>query len=193
MTEELKIKQKRTAIADTAEEKTLPPGSLFLCATPIGNLDDITFRAVRILQEASVIAAEDTRHTQKLLAHLDIHVPLISYHEHNKQKRGPELVERLCRGENIALVSDAGLPAISDPGADLVKLALTAGIRVVPIPGANAALSALVASGLSTDLFTFVGFLPRNRKKRTELLTKLREHPFTLILYEAPHHLLTTL
>lgn len=168
-------------------------GTLYLCATPIGNLEDMTYRGVRVLKEAAVIAAEDTRHTRKLLSHFDIHTPLVSYHEHNKVARGPELVARLLAGEDVAVVSDAGLPGISDPGADLVRLALAAGATVTPVPGANAALAALVASGLNTDMFLFVGFLPRVAKKRRELVSSLAELPYTLIFYESPHRLAATL
>lgn len=169
------------------------PGILYMCATPIGNLEDMTYRAVRILSEVAVIAAEDTRHTRKLLSHFEIHTRLISYHEHNKVERGPEIIERLLAGEDVAIVSDAGLPGISDPGSDLVALAIIAGITVVPLPGANAALSALVASGLDTTLFTFIGFLPKNKKKRRELITSLVTNPYTMIFYESPHHLKVTL
>lgn len=168
-------------------------GTLYLCATPIGNLEDITYRVVRLLREVSLIAAEDTRHTRKLLAHFDIHTPLTAYHEHNKQVKGPELIGRLLAGEDIALVSDAGMPGISDPGADLVRLALAAGVTVVPVPGPNAALTALVASGLDTTTFTFVGFLPKTNKKRREWLAALASLPHTLIFYEAPHRLIATL
>lgn len=164
-------------------------GTLYLCATPIGNLEDMTFRAVRVLREAAAVAAEDTRHTRKLFSHFDIHTPLVSYHEHNKATRGPELVERLLAGEDIAVVSDAGLPGVSDPGADLVRLAVAAGVPVSPVPGANAALSALVASGLDSERFLFVGFLPRAAKKRREFLAALTLLPYTLIFYEAPHRL----
>lgn len=168
-------------------------GILYMCATPIGNLEDMTYRGVRILGEVDVIAAEDTRHTRKLLSHFDIHTRLISYHEHNKVERGPEIIERLLAGEDVALVSDAGLPGISDPGSDLVALAVIAGITVVPLPGANAALSALVASGLDTTLFTFIGFLPKNKKKRRELIASLVENPYTMVFYESPHHIKVTL
>jgi len=172
---------------------TRQAGKLYLCATPIGNLEDITYRAVKVLESVAVIAAEDTRHTRKLLSHYDIHTPLISYHEHNKLQRGPEIIARLQQGEDVAVVSDAGMPGISDPGAHLVQLAVAAGITVVPVPGANAALAALVASGLDTTIFTFVGFLPKTKKKRQELLHSLAPLPHTLVLYEAPHRLLTTL
>ena len=166
---------------------------LYLVATPIGNLDDMTFRAVKVLNEVDFIAAEDTRHTRKLLAHFDIHTPLIRYDENNKDIAGAQIIERLKNGESAACVSDAGLPAISDPGADLVKLAIEANIKVVPIPGANAALSALICSGLDTTSFTFVGFLPKTVKKCREILEYLKSHEETLIFYEAPHHLKTTL
>lgn len=167
-------------------EKT---GTLYLCPTPIGNLEDMTYRAVRILKEVSLIAAEDTRHTRKLLSHFDIHTPLISYHEHNKKQQGPLLVERLLQGESIAVVSDAGMPGISDPGSDLVRLALAADIPVIPLPGANAALTGLIASGLDTTCFSFIGFLPKTGKKRKELLAQLKGQPYTLIFYESPHRL----
>ena len=168
-------------------------GVLYLCATPIGNLEDMTYRAVRVLSEVELIAAEDTRHTRKLLSHFDIHTRLISYHEHNKVARGPEIIEKLVAGQDVAVVSDAGLPGISDPGSDLVALAVNSGIKVVPLPGANAALSALVSSGLDTTLFTFIGFLPVNKKKRRELLTSFSTSPYTLVLYESPHRIKQTL
>jgi 16S rRNA (cytidine1402-2'-O)-methyltransferase len=172
---------------------TEKPGTLYLCATPIGNLEDMTFRAVRVLREVAVVAAEDTRHTRQLLTHFNIHTPLVSYHEHNKVERGPELIQRLLTGEDVAIVSDAGLPGISDPGSDLVRLALAAGITPVPLPGANAALSALICSGLEDTVFTFIGFLPKTKKKRREFLKNLARHPYTLILYEAPHRIRQTL
>lgn len=170
-----------------------PQGILYLCATPIGNLEDITFRAIRVLKEADLIAAEDTRHTRKLLNHFEIHTPSVSYHEHNKLERGPELLNRLLQGQTIALVSDAGMPGISDPGTHLVQLAIEAGVTVVPIPGANAALSALVASGLDTTNFTFVGFLPKTKKKRRDLLEQLVNQPYTMLFYESPHRMKETL
>jgi len=169
------------------------PGTLYLCATPIGNLEDMTYRGVRVLSEVALIAAEDTRHTRKLLSHFDIHTRLISYHEHNKIERGPEIIEKLLAGQDVAIVSDAGLPGISDPGSDLVALAVEAGITVVPLPGANAALSALVCSGLDTSLFTFIGFLPKQKKKRRELIASLVASPYTLIFYESPHQIKKTL
>ena len=168
-------------------------GRLYLSATPIGNLEDMTFRAVRMLGEADLIAAEDTRHTRKLLSHYDIHTPAVSYHEHNKLVRGPELVEKMLAGTTVVCVSDAGLPGISDPGAHLAQLAIEAGIEVSPLPGANAALSALICSGLDTTAFTFYGFLPKSAKKRRELLERIRNSSETLIFYEAPHHLRETL
>ena len=163
-------------------------GILYLCATPIGNLDDITFRAIKVLREVDLIAAEDTRHTRKLLAHFEIHTPLIRYDEFSKS-HGEKILSLLREGKNVACVSDAGLPAISDPGADLVKLAVDAEIKVCPIPGANAALSALICSALDTTKFTFAGFLPKTSKNRREILTELSTHTETLIFYEAPHRL----
>ena len=168
-------------------------GRLYLCATPIGNLADITYRAVETLRTADVIAAEDTRHTRGLLAHYDIHTPMTSYHEHNKEEKGAELIERLRAGETIVCVSDAGLPGIADPGGDLARRAIAEGIPVTPLPGANAALSALICAGLSLEGFTFVGFLPRKEKKRREVLARVAAYPETLIFYEAPHRLRETL
>ena len=163
-------------------------GTLYLCATPIGNLDDMTFRAVKILREVDLIAAEDTRHTRKLLTHFEIHTPLIRYDEFSKN-HGEKILSLLREGKNVACVSDAGLPAISDPGADLVKLAVDAGFKVCPIPGANAALSALICSALDTNKFTFIGFLPKTSKNRREILIELSARTETLIFYEAPHRL----
>ena len=168
-------------------------GMLYLCATPIGNLGDITYRAVEMLRAADVIAAEDTRHTRGLLAHYDIHTPMTSYHEHNKEEKGAELIARMRVGETVVCVSDAGLPGIADPGGDLARRAIDEGIPVTPLPGANAALSALICAGLPLDGFTFVGFLPRKEKKRRELLTRIAVYPETLIFYEAPHRLRETL
>lgn len=169
-------------------------GALYLVATPIGNLEDMTFRAVRMLKEADVIAAEDTRQTRKLLTHFEIGGRLVSYHEHNKHASGPELI-RLMKEEGlkVALVSDAGLPAISDPGEDLVRLAAAEDIPVIPIPGANAALSALISSGLPTAEFRFVGFLPRDKKGLKEALARLSRDPATLLCYESPHRVARTL
>ena len=168
-------------------------GILYLCATPIGNLGDITYRAVEMLRAADVIAAEDTRHTRGLLAHYDIHTPMTSYHEHNKEEKGVELIARMRAGETVVCVSDAGLPGIADPGGDLARRAIAEGIPVTPLPGANAALSALICAGLPLDGFTFVGFLPRKEKKRGELLARIAAYPETLIFYEAPHRLRETL
>lgn len=164
-------------------------GCLYLVATPIGNLEDMTYRGVRILSEADLIAAEDTRNTRKLLSHYDIHTPLTSYHEHNKFTKGPQLIEKLNEGMNIAAVSDAGLPGIADPGTHLVQLAIAENIKVVPVPGANAALSALICSGLDTVKFTFIGFLPKTAKKRRELLMGIKNRTETLVFYETPYHL----
>jgi len=169
-------------------------GSLYLVATPIGNLEDMTFRAVRTLKECDIIAAEDTRQTRKLLSHFEITPSMLfSYHEHNKGASGPELIRYIIEGKNLALVSDAGLPAISDPGAELVQLAIEAGIPVIPIPGANAALSALISSGLPTASFTFAGFLPRERKDIRAVLVSLRSTQGTLLFYESPHRVAKTL
>jgi len=168
-------------------------GILYLCPTPIGNLEDITLRTLRMLKEVDLIAAEDTRVTLKLLNHFEIKTPIISYHEHNKKSRGDKLISLLLEGKNIALVTDAGTPGISDPGEDLVREAVKAGIRVVPLPGASAAICALVASGLSTDRFAFEGFLPKNAKERDRRLSELASESRTLVLYEAPHRIIKTL
>ena len=165
------------------------PGVLYVVATPIGNLEDVTLRALRVLKEADLIAAEDTRHTQKLLSHYDIRTPLTSYHEHNERTKAPALVERLLRGETIALVSDAGTPAISDPGYRLVVAAAAAGLRVTPVPGAAALTAALSAAALPTDRFIFEGFLPEKKKERRERLQALGDEKRTLVFYEAPHRL----
>jgi 16S rRNA (cytidine1402-2'-O)-methyltransferase len=167
-------------------------GTLFLVATPIGNLEDITLRALRILREVSLIAAEDTRHTRKLLTHFEISTPLTSYHEHSGPARTDAVVAALATGD-VALVSDAGTPLLSDPGQALVRAALAAGHAVVPIPGPSAVIAALVASGLATDQFTFLGFLPRKASDRRALLARFAQAPETLILYEAPHRLLACL
>jgi len=168
-------------------------GALYLCATPIGNLEDITVRVLRILKEVSIIAAEDTRHTRKLLSYYDIHTPLTSYHEHNKTEKGPKLISRLYQGQDIALVSDAGTPGISDPGQDLVALAVMEGIRIVPVPGPSAVITALVCSGLPTDKFVFEGFLPRVKKARAVTLEKIVAEDRTVIFYESPHRVVRTL
>ena len=162
---------------------------LYLCATPIGNLEDMTFRAIRILREVDLIAAEDTRRTRKLLTHFEIHTPLIRFDENCSAQVAEKILQRLQAGESVAVVSDAGLPAISDPGADLVRLAIDAGITVCPIPGANAALSALICSGLDTTKFLFAGFAPKTKKNRRDFLEKLSAVDATIIFYEAPHRL----
>ena len=164
-------------------------GILYLCATPIGNLEDMTFRAVKILREVDLIAAEDTRHTRKLLTHFEIHTPLVRYDEFSKVKSGEKILQELLSGKNVACVSDAGLPAISDPGADLARLAIENKIKVCPIPGANAALSALICSGLDTTKFFFAGFLPKSTKGREDFLQSLSARKETLIFYESPHRL----
>jgi 16S rRNA (cytidine1402-2'-O)-methyltransferase len=168
-------------------------GILYLCATPIGNLEDITLRCIRILKEVDVIAAEDTRQTIKLLNHFEIKKHMISYHEHNKFEKGKELLSKLQEGQSIALVSDAGMPAISDPGEDLVKLCIENNIAIVPIPGASASLSAWIISGLSTRSFCFEGFLSANKKEKKEKLQQLAKETRTIILYESPHRIKDTL
>lgn len=168
-------------------------GTLYLCATPIGNLEDITLRVLRVLREADLIAAEDTRHTRKLLSHYDLHTPLTSYHRYNYKKKGGYLLDALSSGKNIALVSDAGMPGVSDPGAELVAAALEKGLKVMPVPGPSASIAALVVSGLSADAFVFTGFLPVAKKLRQERLNELRAQRDTLIFYEAPHRLGKTL
>lgn len=162
---------------------------LYIVPTPIGNLEDMTYRAVRILQESDIVAAEDTRQTMKLFRHFSIETKLVSYHEHNKQTSGERLLADLEAGKQIALVSDAGMPGISDPGSDLIRQAIAADIPVIVLPGANAALTALVASGLSTERFLYYGFLPRKKKERREALEQLKYESGTLIFYEAPHRL----
>jgi len=164
-------------------------GVLYIVATPIGNLEDITLRALRVLKEVDLIAAEDTRHTKGLLAHYGIPTPLTSCHEHNEKAKAHALVERLERGEKIALVSDAGTPLVSDPGYRLVREAITAGIRVVPVPGPSALTAILSASGLAVESFIFEGFLPAKKKERREKLRKLEAESRTIVFYEAPHRL----
>ena len=168
-------------------------GTLFLIPTPIGNLEDMTYRAVRTLQEVDVVAAEDTRHTGVLLQHFNIAKPMISYHEHNKAEMGADLIQRLLDGQSIGLVSDAGMPAISDPGEDLVKEAIDAGIPIVPLPGANAGLTALIASGQNTKEFHFIGFLPKRKQNVKDMLSRIATYEGTLIFYEAPHRIEETI
>ena len=167
----------------------MPFGSLYIVATPIGNLEDITLRALRILGEVSLIAAEDTRHTQKLLTHFSIAKPLTSYHDHNKEQKAELIVDRLKGGDSVALVSDAGTPGISDPGYYLVNRAVEEGVAVVPIPGVTAAMAAVSASGLPTDAFVFEGFVPARRTQRRKKLESLKDETRTVILYEAPHRI----
>lgn len=168
-------------------------GCLYLVATPIGNLEDITYRAVRILGEVDLIAAEDTRNSIKLLNHFDIKTPMTSYHEHNKYEKAEELVAKLVEGKNIAVITDAGTPGISDPGEELVKQCYEAGIKVIPVPGACAAVNAVIASGLPTRRFSFEAFLPADKKERKYILEELKVETRTMIIYEAPHRLVKTL
>lgn len=168
-------------------------GKLYVCATPIGNLKDITLRCLETLQKVDLIASEDTRHTIKLLNHYEIKTPLESYHEHNKETKGKKLINLLLDGKNIALVSDAGMPGICDPGEDLIKLCYENNIEVTVLPGATASITALILSGIKTRSYCFEGFLPSNKKARKEIIQRLENDTRTYILYEAPHHLLQTL
>ncbi len=168
-------------------------GKLYLCATPIGNLEDITLRVLRTLKEVHLIAAEDTRNSIKLLNHFEIKTPMTSYHEHNKIEKAYQLVEKMRNGQNVALITDAGTPAISDPGEDLVRICYESGIEVTSLPGASACITALTLSGLPTRRFAFEAFLPRNKKERSDILSSLKSETRTIILYEAPHHLVKTL
>ena len=168
-------------------------GILYLCATPIGNLEDMTFRAVRILREADLIAAEDTRNSIKLLSHFEIRTPMTSYHEYNKIEKGKKLTALLLEGKNIALITDAGTPGISDPGEELVKMCHEAGVTVTAVPGAAACVTALTISGLPTRRFAFEAFLPSDKKERREVLEELKDETRTIVIYEAPHRLVRTL
>lgn len=168
-------------------------GTLYIVATPIGNLEDITLRAIRILKEVDLIAAEDTRHTLKLLNHLEISKPLISYHRHNEEVKSDILIEKLQQGNNIALVSDAGTPGICDPGEEIIKRCINLDINIIPIPGACAMINSLICSGISTKEFTFLGFLPLNKKLRKDKLEEIKMSNKTVIIYEAPHKLKVTL
>lgn len=168
-------------------------GTLYLCATPIGNLEDITLRVLRVLKEVDLIAAEDTRNSVKLLNYFEIKTPMTSYHEHNKTEKGRELIQQLLEGKNIALITDAGTPGISDPGEELVRMAYEAELTVTSLPGACACVTALTMSGLSTRRFAFEAFLPPDKKERCEILEELKEEMRTIVLYEAPHHLVRTL
>jgi 16S rRNA (cytidine1402-2'-O)-methyltransferase len=167
-------------------------GTLYIVATPIGHLEDITLRALRVLREVDLIACEDTRQTRKLLARHEIKTPTISYHEHNEQQRSRELINKLKDGTSIALVSDAGTPTVSDPGLILIQRAIAEGIPVVPLPGPSAVITALMAAGLPTEAWLFIGFLPAKRAARRKELEKLKGLPYTLIFYEAPHRIQTT-
>ena len=169
------------------------PGTLYLCATPIGNLEDMTFRVIRILKEVDLIAAEDTRNSIKLLNHFEITTPMTSYHEYNKYEKGRKLVERLLEGQSIALITDAGTPGISDPGEELVQMCYEAGVPVTSLPGAAACVTALTISGLSTRRSAFEAFLPADKKEREKVLEELERETRTTILYEAPHQLIKTL
>lgn len=169
------------------------PGKLYLCATPIGNLEDITLRVLRVLKEVDLIAAEDTRNSIKLLNHFDIKTPMTSYHEYNKIEKAYQLVEKMQQGQNIALITDAGTPGISDPGEDLVRICQESGIGVTSLPGAAACITALTMSGLPARRFAFEAFLPREKKERERILASLKNETRTIILYEAPHHLRKTL
>lgn len=168
-------------------------GKLYICPTPIGNLEDITLRTLRILGQADLIACEDTRHSLKLLNHYEIKKPLTSYHEHNVKEKGPTLIYKLLEGQNIALITDAGMPGISDPGEDIIKMAIEEGIEVVGLPGPSASITALVVSGLSTDKFVFEGFMPSKKRDRVKALEVLAEEKRTIIFYESPHRLIDTL
>lgn len=168
-------------------------GELYLCATPIGNLEDMTFRCIRVLKEADVIAAEDTRNSIKLLNHFEIKTPMTSYHEFNKVEKARVLVEKMLKGETIALITDAGTPGISDPGEELVRQCIEAGIKVTPVPGAAACVNALIMSGMPTRRFCFEAFLPSDKKEKADVLEQLKAEQRTIIIYEAPHRLLRTL
>ena len=169
------------------------PGTLYLCATPIGNLEDMTFRVIRTLKEVDMIAAEDTRNSIKLLNHFEIKTPMTSYHEYNKIEKGHKLVQMLLEGKNLALITDAGTPGISDPGEDLVQMCYEAGVPVTSLPGAAACITALTLSGLSTRRFAFEAFLPSDKKERQQVLEELKNDTRTVICYEAPHRLVKTL
>lgn len=169
------------------------PGTLYLCATPIGNLEDMTFRVIRTLKEVDVIAAEDTRNSIKLLNHFEIKTPMTSYHEYNKIEKGHKLVQMLLEGKNLALITDAGTPGISDPGEELVQMCYEAGVPVTSLPGAAACITALTLSGLSTRRFAFEAFLPSDKKERQQVLEELKNDTRTVICYEAPHRLVKTL
>ena len=186
------VKYTATAVRERQEEEAMA-GKLYLCATPIGNLEDITLRVIRTLKEADLIAAEDTRNSIKLLNHFDIHTPMTSYHEYNKLQKGRELVTKMLQGQNVALITDAGSPGISDPGEELVAMACEAGVEVTVLPGPAACVTALTLSGLSTRRFAFEAFLPSEKKERQAVLEELEQETRTVVLYEAPHRLCRTL
>ncbi len=175
------------------ESITLDKSTLYICPTPIGNLADITIRTLQTLNSADIIAAEDTRHTRKLLSHYDIHTPLISYHKHNHNSASPIILDKLSQGQSVALVSDAGTPIISDPGENLVKICIQHGYNVISLPGASASITAIVGSGLNADQFLFIGFLDRNKGKQKKQLEKIKNLEYTIIFYESPHRILKTL
>jgi 16S rRNA (cytidine1402-2'-O)-methyltransferase len=179
--------------SEPSEAVGTSPGSLYVVATPIGNLGDITVRAAEVLKSVSLVVAEDTRHSRTLMTHLGVTTPMTAYHEHNEARESPRLVRRMLDGESVALISDAGTPLLSDPGARLVAATLDAGLRVIPIPGASALLSALVASGISADQFTFLGFLPRKGGERETMLRTISRSPFTTVIYESPQRIFATL
>lgn len=187
------VKGSRVSLESSNPGTPEPSGRLYIVSTPIGNLEDITLRALRVLKEVGIIAAEDTRHTRKLISRYDIHVPLTSYHDYNKLEKAEVLLAKLKEGTDIALVSDAGTPGISDPGYYLIKRAIAEGIRVIPIPGPTALTAALSISGLPTDRFSFIGFLPKKRSARENTLRMLSNLDHTHILYESPHRVLKTL
>lgn len=164
-------------------------GKLYICPTPIGNLDDMTIRTIKVLESVDLIAAEDTRHSLRLLNHFEIKKPLTSYHEHNKLEKGPQLIDKIIKGESIALISDAGMPGISDPGEELIALAIESGVEVVGLPGPTASMLALVLSGLSTEKFVFEGFLPSKKGERRQVLESLKAETRTIIVYESPHRI----
>jgi 16S rRNA (cytidine1402-2'-O)-methyltransferase len=190
---DIKVEKWRFQNGDSMSKDGPTKGILYIVSTPIGNLEDITLRALKILRDVDLIAAEDTRRTRKLLSRFDIHTPLVSYFEHNELKRLDKFLSRLKGGEDIALVSDAGTPGISDPGYRLIQEAIKRGIPVIPIPGPSAVITALSIAGLPTDSFTFVGFLPKKGGRRRKLLEELADSRWTSILYESPHRLMETL
>lgn len=183
------VSEGQSMVSTPEEVRKIGKGSLFLCGTPIGNLRDASTRLKETLAIVDLVAAEDTRESIKLLNHFEIKNKLFSYHEHNKREAGPALIDRMLQGDNVALVSDAGMPGISDPGEDLVKLCIEAGIEITPIPGPSAAITALVVSGLPCDRFTFEGFLPKGKKEKKQRLAELKDEVRTMIFYEAPHRL----